>query len=157
MTILNSRLVAIWVVIGAAIMINGCAPSKSGNVYTHDQTMRAQTVQNGTVESVKSVRIEQGDKPAAGTVIGGAAGGVLGNTVGSGRGRTVATVAGALAGAAAGAAAEKKMKTADALEIIVNLDNGKTIVIVQEADVQLYPGDRIRVITSPDGTTRVSK
>ncbi len=45
----------------------------------------------------------------------------------------------------------------DALEIIVEKDNGHTIVVVQEADVLFNPGDRVRIITGSDGTTRVSK
>jgi len=30
-------------------------------------------------------------------------------------------------------------------------------VVVQEADVSFASGDRVRIITAPDGTTRVSK
>lgn len=139
------------------MLLAGCMASDSGNVYTSDQARKAQTVEGGVVESVKSVTIEQADKPVVGSVIGGVAGGVLGSTIGSGSGRSVATVAGALAGAAGGAAAEKKMGTKPGLEIVVNKDNGQTIVVVQEADVDIRPGDRVRVITGPDGTTRISK
>ncbi|WDP91382.1 MAG: glycine zipper 2TM domain-containing protein [Desulfobacter sp.] len=140
-----------------AVIAAGCGPSRSGNVYTSDQALKAHTFVAGTVQSVKAVTIESGKDPAAGAAIGGVTGGVLGNTIGSGSGRTVATVAGALAGAAAGALAEKQMKTKPGLEIVVDQDNGQSIVVVQEADVQIVPGDRVRVITSPDGTTRVSK
>ncbi|HCY87885.1 MAG TPA: hypothetical protein DHV36_22305 [Desulfobacteraceae bacterium] len=148
---------AILTILVVAWIAAGCAPSRSGNVYTSDQAMRPHTIENGTVESVKAVIIEGGDQPVAGTVIGGVAGGVLGSTIGDGGGRKVATVLGSLAGAAAGAAAEKGMGRRDALEIIVNQDNGRTLVIVQEADVEILPGDRVRVVTSPDGTVRVSK
>ncbi|MCG8618023.1 MAG: glycine zipper 2TM domain-containing protein [Desulfobacterales bacterium] len=152
---LNYR--AIMAILIVAWMVSGCAPSRSGNVYTSDQAMRPHTVENGTVESVKTVTIEGGDEPVAGTVIGGVAGGVLGSTIGSGDGSKVAAVLGSLAGAAAGAAAEKEMGRKNALEIIVNQDNGRTLVVVQEADVEIFPGDRVRVVTSPDGTVRVSK
>lgn len=150
------RYLAAVAVLLTAVMA-GCGASSSGNVYTSDQARKAHTVEAGVVESVKSVTIEQGDKPVMGTVIGSVAGGVLGSTIGSGSGRTVATVAGALAGAAGGAAAEKQMGTKAGLEIVVNQDNGRTIVVVQEADVSFVPGDRVRVLTGPDGTTRVSK
>lgn len=139
-----------------AIGVTGCT-SSSGNVYTSDQARKAQTVVGGVVESVKSVTIQEDGKPVAGAVAGGVAGGVLGSTIGSGSGRTVATVVGALAGAAGGAAVEKKMGTKQGLEILVNLDDGKKIVVVQEADVAFAPGDRVRILTGPDGTTRVSK
>lgn len=149
-----SVLLAVIVAVAAG---GGCAPSRSGNVYTTDQAMRVHTVENGTVESVKMVAIEDGDQPVAGAVIGGVAGGVLGSAIGGGDGRKVATVLGSLAGAAAGAATEKEMGRKEALEIVVNKDDGQTIVLVQEADVQISPGDRVRVLTSPDGAVRVSK
>lgn len=141
----------------SALLAMGCTSSNSGSVYTSDQAQKAQTVDAGVVESVKAVTIQDGDRPVAGAVVGGVAGGVLGSTIGSGSGRTVATVAGALAGAAGGAAVEKKMGTKQGLEIVVNQDNGKKIVVVQEADVMFAPGDRVRVLTGPDGTTRISK
>lgn len=136
--------------------ISGCASSRSGQVYTRDEARQVQTVENGTVESVKQVLIE-GTKTPIGTATGGVVGGVLGNQVGSGSGRTVATVLGALAGAAAGTAAEEGITRKDGLEIIVRKDSGQTIVVVQEADMLIAAGDRVRIITAPDGTTRVSK
>jgi len=154
---LQTRARTVLFVMAAAILMTGCGPSRSGNVYTSDQAMRAHTFVAGTVESVKAVIIESSKEPAAGAVIGGVAGGVLGSTVGSGSGSTIAAVAGALAGAAGGAMAEKQLNTKQALEIVVAQDNGQKIVLVQEADVPFTPGDRVRVITSPDGTTRVSK
>ena len=138
------------------ITIAGCA-SSSSNVYTYDQTMRAQTVDTGTVESVKSIIIQASNPPIVGGAVGGVAGGVLGSTVGGGHGRDVATIVGALAGAALGAAIEREAGTKNGLEIVVNLDSGRTIVVVQEADVPMYPGDRVRILTAPDGTTRISK
>ncbi len=157
MTILGTRIRVLLTVLSVAIIVSGCSSSKSGNVYTSDQAMQAHTIVEGTVESVKLVIIEDGGKPAAGTVIGGVAGGVLGSTIGSGSGSTVAAVVGSLAGAAVGAAAEKNMGQKQGIEIVVDQDNGQKIVVVQEADVQLTPGDRVRVLTSPNGTVRVSK
>ena len=152
---LRKYMAAVALVLSA--LLAGCMASNSGNVYTSSQARRAHTVEAGIVESVKSVSIRQENQPVVGSVIGGIAGGILGSTVGSGSGRSVATVAGALAGAAGGAAVEQEMGTTPGLEIVVNQDNGRTIVVVQEADVQFEPGDRVRVLTGPDGTTRISK
>ena len=138
------------------VYITGCAPSRSGQVYSRDTARQVQTAETGTVEWVKQVMIE-GTKTPIGTAAGGVAGGVLGNTVGSGSGRTVATVLGALAGAAVGTAAEEGITRRQGLEIGVRKDNGQTIVVVQEADVMIFAGDRVRIITAADGTTRVSK
>ncbi|MEH0020952.1 MAG: glycine zipper 2TM domain-containing protein [Desulfobacter sp.] len=157
MGILRHKIKVFLAVAAAAMMVAGCTASKSGNVYSSDQAMRPHTIVEGTVESVKMVRIESGDTPVAGSVIGGVAGGVLGSTIGSGSGSKVAAVAGALAGAAAGAATEKGISKKQGLEIVVDQDNGQKIVVVQEADVELAPGDRVRVLTAPDGTVRVSK
>ena len=139
-----------------AVSMIGCASSKSGEVYSRDQARQARTLEYATVESVKAVTIE-GTKTALGTSAGGVAGGVLGSTVGNGSGSTVATVIGALAGAALGTVAEEGATRKPGLEIVVRKDNGSTIVVVQEADVMMSPGDRVKVITANDGTTRVSK
>jgi len=134
----------------------GCASSRSGEVYSRDQARRVQTVQMGTVESVKAVKIE-GTKTPVGTIAGAAAGGAVGSTIGRGSGRTVATVLGAIAGGVAGSAVEEQVTRKDGLEITVKLDEGRVISIIQEADVQFMVGDRVRVLTAEDGTTRVNR
>ncbi len=156
MKTLKFKIPIIYIMAIIAIYLTGCAQSRSGKVYSRDHARQAQDVENGTVESVKEVLIE-GTKTPIGAVAGGVAGGVLGTTVGGGSGKTVATVIGALAGAAAGTMAEEGITRKKALEIVVRKDNGQTIVVVQEADVIIMPGDRVRIITAGDGTTRVSK
>lgn len=147
-----------WMVIlVAGALSTGCmTTSRSGEVYTRDQARRTQTVQMGTVESVKNVRIE-GTRSGIGAIAGGVAGGVIGSTIGGGTGTRLATLGGAAAGAAGGHLAEERMTRRDGLEILVNLDNGTTIAVVQEADVMFYPGDRVRVLTGSDGTSRVAR
>jgi len=156
MKLLKIIITPIAVMVITTSFITGCASSRSGQVYSRDEARQVQTVENGTVESVKEVMIE-GTKTPIGTAAGGVAGGVLGNTVGSGSGRTIATVVGALAGAAAGTMAEEGITRKQGLEIIVRKDSGQTIVVVQEADMPIAVGERVRIITAADGTTRVSK
>ena len=156
MKILKTKILIILFMVITVMVITGCASSRSGQVYSRDHARQAQTIENGTVESVREVVIE-GTKTPVGTAAGGVAGGVLGSTVGGGSGKTVATVIGALAGAAVGAAAEEGITRKPGLEIIVKKDNGQTVVVVQEADVMMDSGDRVRIITAADGTTRVSK
>ncbi len=148
-----SKFIAFGVVL---LSIAGCAASRSGQVYSSEQTRSAQSVETGVVEQVKEVRLE-GTKSGVGTLGGGIAGGVLGSTIGSGRGSTIAAVVGGLAGAAAGAAAEERLTEAGGLEILVRLDSGRVIAVVQENDVWFSPGERVQVLTGPDGTTRVRK
>jgi outer membrane lipoprotein SlyB len=136
------------------IGIAGCAESRSGSVYTRDQARQTMTVLSGRVVDVKPVKIE-GTKSPVGVIAGGAGGAALGSTIGGGSGRTVATVLGGLAGAAGGAIAEEQITKKDGLEISVQLTSGETIAVVQEADEQFAVGDSVRVLKSPDGTTRV--
>ena len=139
-----------------AVLLSGCVGSSSGDVYSSGQTRRAQTVQMGTVESVRPVQIE-GSKSGIGMVGGGVAGGFAGSTIGGGKGSTLAAVGGALAGAAVGAMAEEKLTNANGIEITVKLDEGGLLSVVQEDKVMFYVGDRVRVLTSGDGTTRVTR
>jgi outer membrane lipoprotein SlyB len=43
----------------------------------------------------------------------------------------------------------------DALEITVKLDGGSMIAIVQEADEQFHPGEKVRIVENAD-TSRVT-
>ena len=138
-----------------AALLAGCA-SQSGQVYSRSQTQRAQTVQMGTVEHVKPVKVE-GTKSGVGAVVGAVAGGVLGSTIGGGDGAKIATVGGALGGAAAGHMVEEKISDYNGLEITVKLDDGRVMAVVQKDDVMFFVGERVRVLTGHDGTMRVEK
>ncbi len=139
----------------AAALIGSCASSRSANVYSRDQARQTQTVSTGVVTAVRSVLIE-GTKTPAGVVAGGALGGIAGSAVGGGKGSALMTVVGAIAGGAAGAAAEEGITRKAGFEITVALDNGQTIAVVQEADQPFNVGDRVKVLSSPDGTSRVT-
>lgn len=138
----------------AAVLLAGCASSNSGSVYSRGETRREATVRTGVVESVRSVMIE-GTKTPIGTIAGGAVGGIAGSTIGSGRGSAVAAVLGAVAGGLAGSAVEEGATRKEGVEITVRLDNGEMRAIVQEADEQFKPGERVRLL-SQSGVTRVS-
>lgn len=151
------KVLSTFTAVGMILFLStGCAPSRSGQVYSVDQTRKAQTVETGVVEQVREVRLE-GTKSGVGVVGGGVAGGVLGSTIGSGRGSAIAAVLGSIAGAAAGAAAEEGVTQTDGLEIFVRLDSGEVISVVQENDVWFSSGERVQILTGPDGTTRVRK
>jgi outer membrane lipoprotein SlyB len=140
----------------ATLLAAGCASSRSSEVYSRDQARKVHTVQMGTVQSVKLVQIE-GTKSPVGAIGGGVVGAGVGQTIGKGTGRTLATVLGAVGGAVAGSAVEEAVTKKEGLEIIVKLDEGRMISVVQEADVPIQAGERVRILTGPDGTARVSK
>jgi outer membrane lipoprotein SlyB len=144
-------------VVGIAVMLamlGACASSNSGSVYSRDEARKVQTVKMGVVESVRTVKLE-GTKSPVGTAGGAVVGGVAGSTLGGGKGQAIATVLGAIVGGLAGSAAEEGLTRKDGLEITVKLDSGTMIAIVQEADDQFQPGERVRILES-GGTTRVS-
>ncbi|ROH86232.1 glycine zipper 2TM domain-containing protein [Pseudomethylobacillus aquaticus] len=143
----------IMVLICSAVLA-GCASSNSGAVYKRGEARQVQTVKMGTVESVRTVKLE-GTKSPVGTVGGAAVGGIAGSTIGGGRGSAIATVIGAIVGGIAGSAVEEGVTRSDGLEITIKLDSGGMIAVVQEADVQFKPGDRVRLLES-GGTTRVT-
>jgi len=139
-----------------ALLLGACASSKSGDVYTRDQARREMTVRKGVVESVRPVRME-GTKSGVGAMAGAAVGGVAGSSVGGGKGQIVGAVLGAVAGGLAGSAVEEGVTRKEALEITVELDGGRMIVVVQEAvPGEFRAGDPVRVL-SGQGETRVTR
>jgi outer membrane lipoprotein SlyB len=141
-------------VVFMAVFLSACASSNSGSVYKRDDARKVQTVKTGVVESVRAVKLE-GTKSPVGTVAGGVVGGVAGGSIGSGRGSAIGAVLGAVVGGIAGAATEEVVTRKDALEITVKLDGGGLIAIVQEADEQFHPGEKVRIVENAD-TSRVT-
>ena len=140
-----------------AVSLAGCASSLSGSAYPRSQARTLQDVQMGYVEAVRDVRLE-GTKSGVGAVSGAALGGIAGSSIGSGtRANTAGAIGGAVVGGLAGAAAEEGLTRRTGIEITIRLDSGRVIAVTQAADERLYPGDRVRVITAPDGTTRVTR
>jgi outer membrane lipoprotein SlyB len=138
----------------SAATLAGCATHESANVYDKYEAGREQTVRMATVDSVRKVVLD-GSQSGLGGVAGGAVGGIAGSGVGHGNGSALAAVLGAVAGGVAGNMLEHKATTKDALEITVKLDSGEMRAIVQEADVKLEPGQRVRLLSS-GGVTRVA-
>ncbi len=143
--------------VGALLIfsLTGCETSSQGSkTYTRGQAQQQMDVYTGTVLNVAQVTIEP-ETTGGGAAVGGIAGGVAGSTVGSGSGRTLATLGGALAGSAIGSRAEQQTRTKAGLELEVELDDGRIIVVVQEEDDVFVVGDRVRVIVDSRGVSRV--
>lgn len=149
------RLLLVLSMIGLAAFASGCATSRAGDTYSRDEARKAMTFQEGTLVSVRGVKLE-GTNTGVGTVSGAVAGGIGGSTVGQGKGAVVAAVVGAVVGGIVGAAAEEGLTRESAWELTIKLDNGKSIVVVQaKGEDQFAAGERVRVLQA-NGTTRVS-
>ncbi|MDM8558930.1 glycine zipper 2TM domain-containing protein [Candidatus Parabeggiatoa sp. HSG14] len=139
------------------LLFSGCMTSRSTNVYSDTQSLQAEDVEGGIVESVEAATIRQD-----GTIIGSAGGAILGgiggSTIGGGTGKELASVAGVIIGGLLGHYIEQGVTDKGALKIVVRLDSGEKIVVVQEDDVAFQPGEKINVFSSrTDNTKRVSK
>jgi outer membrane lipoprotein SlyB len=135
--------------------LTGCAPPGTGSrTYTTGQTMSPMTVFSGTILTVNTVILQE-QQTGAGAVAGGLAGGAIGSTVGGPRGSVEGTVIGALIGAGVGAMAEMAATTRPGIELEIELDDGRIIVIVQEHDDLYAVGDRVRILQTQDGRMRV--
>ncbi len=156
MRINKKTLTILLVLVASAGLLTSCVSSRSAQVYSRDQAMQEMRVNYGTVQSVRAVQIE-GTQSGVGAVGGGVTGGVLGSMVGGGRGQVLGAVVGALGGAAAGAMLEEGVTKKNALEITVELDTGESLSVVQEADMEFYAGERVRVLRANDGSSRVQK
>lgn len=148
------RTAQLILVLGIAALLNACASSNAGNVYSRDEARKVQTVKMGVVESVRQVKLE-GTKTPIGAGAGAVVGGVAGSTVGHGAGSTIAAIVGAVAGGLVGSAAEEGVTRKNGVEITVKLDSGPIIAVVQEATEVFQPGEKVRLLES-GGTTRVS-
>ena len=119
--------------------LSGCAgfyPAPTVSETATNQVMHAQT---GTIRSIRYVAVQ--DESPVGTLLGAAAGAALGSTVGKGKGRILASVAGGLAGSYVG----NEVSKANAQELTIRLNNGRTIVVIRKG-TQFYPGERVRVL-----------
>lgn len=152
----KTMLVLCILLITSTGLLTSCASSRSGQVYSRDQARQEMRVNYGTVREVQTVQIE-GTQSGVGAVGGGVTGGVLGSMVGGGRGQVLGAVVGALGGAAVGALAEEGVTKRNGLAITVELDTGEIVTVVQEADLQFYAGERVRLLRANDGSSRVLK
>ena len=135
---------------------SGCATySASGSSFPRYETRTAYDVEYGEVMATRVVEIE-GEASYIGVWGGAGVGRAVGGTVGDGNTRQIARAVGGVAGAVAGEAIEKKITAEDGLEITVRLDSRDTIAVVQAQDVLFSPGDRVRVLFGPRGSTRVT-
>ena len=151
----KSILLTSTLIVSVILAGTGCDTTSQGSkTYTRDQAMAAQKIELGSITAISDVTIEK-QESGVGAAAGGVAGGFAGSTVGHGRGSTLAATAAAAAGAAVGSAVERKIGKKPAYEIQVKTDDGRQLVIVQEKDEAFITGERVRILTGPDGRMRV--
>ena len=137
------------------LIITGCVySSQRPDVVDRSVAQRAQSVTFATVVGIDRVVIA-GDREvgaAAGALIGAAAGqSVSDSEIESGIGGVLGGLVGSAVGSAVGDTATRKA----AIELLLELDNGKTISIIQEESQYMFAvGQRVKIIKS-SGKSRV--
>lgn len=140
----------------ALLSTTGCTPRG----YERAQVGQQMTVEPGIVQSVKQVVINnQGVGNTLGGIVGAVAGGALGNQVGGGTGKAVATVAGSVVGGVLGGTAGDQMDTNYGQEVVVQLNNGRTVgtvLPINEATAPLGVGQAVNVFFSGGKISNIS-
>jgi len=83
------------------LLLTGCTQNIDSDVYTSADVRHAARTYEGTIVSVRHVKMQNANKLTGNTegmLLGGILGGVAGSAVGGGRGSAIAAVAGAAAG-----------------------------------------------------------
>jgi outer membrane lipoprotein SlyB len=132
---------------------NDPQPRRGGVNYggNDPQSMPAgyRSVEYGTVEDVQFVGGGSSGTTGGGAVLGGVVGGVAGHQMGgSRRARDAATVGGVVLGAIIGNEIERNQRsggTAQYSVVRVRLENGQVLSMEQSTNVDVRPGDRVRV------------
>lgn len=132
----------------AALFAGGCAPSRTGDTYERRQIGQAATVTKGQIVSLRNVQVA-GTQSGIGIGAGAVAGGIAGSYLGGGsRANVLGALGGAVVGGLAGNAAEQAVTEGNAVEFVVQQDNGQTISVVQTNEDKLTAGERVLVIRS---------
>jgi outer membrane lipoprotein SlyB len=152
----NKLIVSILCIL--ALLLTSCERNINSNAYTAASVGEASFSYQGTVISVRQVQVQEGDRledNKSGIGLGALGGGVIGNQFGNGGGNLAATIGGAVVGGVIGSMVEKKLKEQTGFEYVVKLTNGQIMTVVQGLDAAFGIGQRVIVIVSNDGRSRV--
>jgi outer membrane lipoprotein SlyB len=146
-----------WLVLGVVVVVaSAWLPAPAADAQS--QTM--QRILYGEVVSAERITIR--DRPTGrGAQTGSTVGAVAGYALADGRDRWLGALVGGVLGGAAGNAAEKAKKKKPGWELIILLDNGEEVgvqVPMNKKNRGIFtPGNRVRLMSGPNGETRVTK
>lgn len=136
-----------------SLFLSGCSTSEfSGNRYDAASVGEVARTDRGYVLSLRKVELKP-DGSLVGTALGAVGGGLVGSMFGGGNGKFLTAGAGAVAGGLAGNAIGSKSK--DGIEYTVKLDNGSIITIAQGASPAISVGQRVYIVNSNKGRSRI--
>ena len=145
----------------AILLTAGCGTfgPQGPNTVAGDEVGQTATVERGSLVSLREMELEGGNS-GIGAGAGAIAGGIGGSFLGGGnRASALGAIGGAVIGGIAGLAAEEAVTSGRGVELLIELDSGRTVAVVQGLDpnrpLDLRPGDRVLVIYGK--TTRVTR
>ena len=152
--------VFLQLVLSAVVVLSFCSCGRqmSSDVYSGQGVGESSVTYNGTVIHVRQVTVQGADDLSGNTmglIGGGVAGALIGSEFGKGRGNLYTTLGGAALGATAGAFAQQKLSEQQAMEYIVELENGQTRTVVQGMDPRFSVGQKVYVMVGDRGRARV--
>ena len=140
------------------LSLTSCAPKLGGYDYDISSVGEISTTLKGVIVATKVVmlRPDNSHNPKMGAVAGAAGGAALGSLVGGGHKMPLAAaVLGGIAGGAAGHSIEQKLSEQKGIEYQIKLSNGSLITIAQGLEPKLSVGQKVLVIKSQRGRSRV--
>ena len=136
---------------------------RSGDAYARGETLQNGDVIDALVLSVRPVTMEASAMASTtGMATGGVLGAAAGSQFGKGKGKYVTGALGAILGGGVGGAVGQAVGEGQAGEIIVELENGKKMFVVQADGMRFQPGQSVFLLRSAgnnwgnQGTWRVA-
>jgi outer membrane lipoprotein SlyB len=132
--------------ITSLLVFSGCATNQ-GPEYDGNSYAQIKTIETGVVIKNKPVVISDN---GTGKFLGAIIGAVVGSTFGSGNGSTLMALGGGVGGYYAG----KEVGKANGNELTVELDDGRTVVVVVKGN-KFKTGDRVEIIKDGNKVAQV--
>ncbi|MDR2668809.1 MAG: glycine zipper 2TM domain-containing protein [Desulfovibrio sp.] len=133
-----------------ALLVATLLPACGGKQYSDGDLRSVEAVRSGRVVDVAEVMVKE-EKSLAPAVAGGVVGGMLGSYFGLGTGRELFGLAGAAVGAHIGYGSDMTYRRYPALQLTIELDGGRMVIVVQGHTEYFVRGDRVRVVGLGDG------
>jgi outer membrane lipoprotein SlyB len=131
--------------VGAFVGLAGCQSELSSDYYRASSVGSVNRAIRGKVVSVRTVKVS--DESGVGTSSGAVAGAIAGaNSSDNAAGAAVLAIAGAVAGGVAGTVAEKSATRQEALEYVVESENGALLTLVQGGKDRFSVGEAVIVL-----------
>ena len=133
--------------------LTACGIGNTNTTYERSAIGQQGSVSYGTIISMSVINTAGTD--SVGTLGGAIAGGAAGSMIGGNTAvNIIGGVCGAILGGMVGSATEKSLTKDNAMEFIVQKQNGQVVAVVQSNELNLRVGDPVMMITT-GGTTRI--